>query len=822
MWPRGCAQKPEIQNPCCVSNPWSAEADVKRLFLTLFLFLAVRLLGQVALAQGADVRGIVTDATGAVLPNATVILLDNAAVRMATTVTQNEGVFVFRDLPQGHYTLVVERSGFQRQEVSVSLPMSPGVPLQIQLKAAGPGTTVTVTAETGSFRASDASVATKMEIPIREIPQGIGVVNQSLIQSQQDVRFADAAENVSGVYRDVLAAGSLGNALTIRGLPLGVFSNYYEDGFEFDGMVPSDMTDVDRAEVLKGPSSVLYGRAASGGIVDLITKEPLPVESANLSLQVDRYGAVRPTVDFTGPIGSSQKWLYRVNGEFANTYNFRDDYHDRRYFLAPQLTWKPDQSTSVRVGLQYLHARNTTDYGILALGDRPAPVAISNFYGEPWQYSLLQNRVGTADASRSLGHRWVIRSRFRATLTNWDYLDTSSGSVQPDNQTLTRYSEDAAYPLRFYDWQTDLTGLFKTGRIEHNVLIGFEYGHQQVVQDAIFGDAPPINIYNPVPFSDTLPNQSTLTEYFFNPNSPDYFPIDGTTRLSSNGGYVQDHLALLPQLKALIGFRIEGFTQRYDEVIYDTHTTQGNVAFLPRIGLTYQPIQPVTVYASWSRSFAPTLAAQFTPGGQPFPSEYGQQYEGGVRTSEFQGRLSSTLSVYRIRASNLLITNPGNPLASIQIGTTGSNGIEFETAGRILPGWDLNFAYAFNEARILADAVYPVGNIFQNAPRHGGSLWTVYQLQRGPLNGLSFGGGFMARSYRFVDPSNDVVLPGYGRLDAMAGYVFGPTRKEEKLFKLSANIENVTDRKYFQSANTPSVIFPGSPINVLSRLEVRF
>jgi iron complex outermembrane receptor protein len=170
----------------------------------------------------------------------------------------------------------------------------------------------------------------------------------------------------------------------------------------------------------------------------------------------------------------------------------------------------------------------------------------------------------------------------------------------------------------------------------------------------------------------------------------------------------------------------------------------------------------------------------------------------------------------------LLITNPGNPLASIQIGTAESKGIEFDTSGRILPGWDVTFAYAFSQSNIVEDPVYPIGNVFQNAPRHSGSLWTVYEVQRGRLRGLSVGGGVRALSYRFVDPANSVVLPGYGRLDAMTSYVFGPMRKEEKLFKLSVNLQNLTDRKYFESGNTPNVIFPGSPINVWSRLEVRF
>ena len=794
----------------------------------LVLVLVTGVFGELCIAQAtntaaaakAEITGVVADQQGAVLPDATVLLLSQA-VRLQQTRSGPRGEFTFYSVPAGKYVIEVQRAGFAQSDTKISVDSEPSR-VSIEMRVVGPGQQVNVTAEVDSFRPEESSTATKTNIPLNEIPQGIGVANEALIQSQQDIRFADAAQNISGVNRDVLAAGSVGDALTIRGLPLGVFSNYYRDGFVFDGMVPSDNTNVDRVEVLKGPSSVLYGRAASGGIVNLITKEPLPATHGVFSFQGDRYGSVRPTFDITGPIGSSNNLFYRVNAEFADYSNFRDAFHDRRYFLAPALTWKPEQATTIRLQFEYLHGRNTTDYGIPALGDRPAPVPISNFYGEPWQYSLLQNRTGSVDISHTFARRWTIRSRFRAALTNWDYLDVSTGFIDSDNRTIERFSEDAAYPLRFYDWQTDLTGIFKTGPIEHNVLIGFEYGRQQVVQDATFSDAPPIDLYDPVAFSRTRPDNATLIENFFNPSSPDYFPLNGTTKLFTHGGYIEDQITLLAGLKVLAGARFEGFTQRYDEIVYGTHNRQDNLAALPRIGITYQPIQPLTFYASYSRSFSPTLAAQFTPGGEPFQPERGHQYEAGVRTTGFHGRLSSSLSLYRIRASNLLITNPGNPLASIQIGTAESKGIEFDTSGRILPGWDVTFAYAYNQSNIIEDPVYPVGNVFQNAPRHSGSLWTVYELQRGPLRGLSFGGGFRALTYRFVDPSNSVVLPGYGRLDAMASYAFGHIHNDEKPFKLSVNVQNVTDRKYFESGNTPSVIFPGSPVDVWSRLEVRF
>ncbi|MBV8841577.1 MAG: TonB-dependent receptor [Bryobacterales bacterium] len=771
----------------------------------------------------ATISGQVVDQKGGVLQDTAVILLNDVGVRLLQTRTGQSGDFAFQRLTPGEYVVEAERSGFAHTQQRITLNAAPPeARVTIEMRIAGPGQQVTVTAEVGSFRTEESSTATKMNIPLNEIPQGVGVVNQPLIESQQVIHFGDAAENISGVNRDVLLAGEGGSALTIRGLSLGIFSNYYRDGFAFDGMVPSDMTDVDRVEVLKGPSSVLYGRAAASGIVNLITKEPLPLTHATFSFQADTFGAVRPTFDVTGPIGKSEKLLYRLNAEFADTSTLRDFFHDRRYFLAPALTWKPLASTTIRVLIEYLHGSTTTDLGIPSVGDRPAPVPISRFYGEPWNHSLLQNKLGNVDIAHNLTPRWVIRSRFRATLTNWDYLDVTPGTLMADNRTLSRFSENAAYPLRFYDWQTDLNGIFKTGSIEHNFLVGFEYGRQQVVQDAVYSDAPPIDIYNPVYFSMSRPSAAALAAYFFNPADPDYFPLNGTTKLTTHGGYLQDQIALLPRLKILAGVRFEGFTQRYDEIVYDTLNRQSNVSVLPRIGITYQVMQPLSLYASWSRSFSPTLAAQFGPSGQPFSPEAARQYEAGVRTFSLHGRLASSLAVYQIRAGNLLITNPGNPLASIQTGKVESKGVEFDTSGRILPGWNVTFAYSYNEAFIVSDSTFPTGNVLQNAPRHSGSLWTVYDVQHGRLRGLSFGGGVQARGYRYVDPGDDVILPGYARVDAMASYAFGPSNRELKRYRIAVNIQNLGNRLYYASGNTPIDIFPGSKIAALTQFQVRF
>ena len=181
-----------------------------------------------------SITGRVVDQQGGAIQDATVILLSSGALRLQQTKTDESGSFTFLSIHPASYIVEVQRSGFDRADKNVTITTGQTqAQVSIELKVAGPGQQITVTAELGPFRPDESSTATKTNIPLNEIPQGVGVANQALIQSQQVIRFADAAENISGVNRDVLAAGDVGSALTIRGLSLGVFSNYYRDSFAF-------------------------------------------------------------------------------------------------------------------------------------------------------------------------------------------------------------------------------------------------------------------------------------------------------------------------------------------------------------------------------------------------------------------------------------------------------------------------------------------------------------------------------------------------------------------------------------------------------------
>jgi iron complex outermembrane receptor protein len=169
-----------------------------------------------------------------------------------------------------------------------------------------------------------------------------------------------------------------------------------------------------------------------------------------------------------------------------------------------------------------------------------------------------------------------------------------------------------------------------------------------------------------------------------------------------------------------------------------------------------------------------------------------------------------------------LTADPGNPLNSIQSGVQESKKLELDLNGTVAAGWNLLLNYSYTHATVVSDNTFPVGNVLPDAPRHAANLWSVYEIQRGPLAGLGFGGGVFARGRRVGELTNGYFLPGYARLDATAFYRFGPGKSDSRRFRLSVNIQNLSDRKYYESGRSGTVIFPGSPINVVSALQIGF
>jgi len=279
------------------------------------------------------------------------------------------------------------------------------------------------------------------------------------------------------------------------------------------------------------------------------------------------------------------------------------------------------------------------------------------------------------------------------------------------------------------------------------------------------------------------------------------------------GVYLQDQIDLLDNLKLLVGGRFD--TVENEEVfrVFDFAEDGTDSAFSPRVGLVYQPDDVWALYANYSRSFVPVLGRNAT--NTPFEPTRGTQYEIGAKADFLDGRLSALFSAYTITRSNITTTDTNNPNFSIQVGEQRSQGIDFNVAGEVLPGWNVIASYSLIDAKITEDNRFEEGNRLNNVPNNAASLWTTYTLQSGDLQGLGFGLGAFFVGERSGDLDNTFTLPGYTRVDAAIYY-------EREQFRAGLNFKNLFDTRYFAGSQGRLSVIPGAPLEVQGTISWQF
>ena len=315
---------------------------------------------------------------------------------------------------------------------------------------------------------------------------------------------------------------------------------------------------------------------------------------------------------------------------------------------------------------------------------------------------------------------------------------------------------------------------------------------------------PSINVFNPV-YSN---NPFEINPIFFRDDNVD-----------TVGVYLQDQIELFSNLIVLAGVRfdyVDQFRTVQDLGESREEFEESNSDFTPRFGIVYKPIEPVSLYASYTTSYNPAFGTNRNFDDSAFDPETGRQFEVGVKT-DITEQLSFTFAAFDIRKQNVSTDDPENPLFSLQTGEQASRGIELNLNGEILPGWNIVAAYTYLDAFVSEDNTDIVDNQLPNAPESQFNLWTTYKIQKGNLDGLGFGLGFLYFSDRQVDLENTFTLPGYFRTDAALFY-------EGNNWRAQLNIENLFDIEYFPSTNFDSRlgVNPGEPFTILGTVAVEF
>lgn len=289
------------------------------------------------------------------------------------------------------------------------------------------------------------------------------------------------------------------------------------------------------------------------------------------------------------------------------------------------------------------------------------------------------------------------------------------------------------------------------------------------------------------------------------------FEFDGDQLTEVLGIYVQDQITLADNLKFLLGGRLDIFTQDF-RFLANTDSASGE-AFSPRVGIVYQPIEPISLYASYSHSFTPVTGTAF--GGGAFEPQRGTQYEIGLKAN-INEQLSATLALYDLTLSNVLTADPNNSGFSIQTGEQRSRGIELSIQGEILPGWNIIAGYSYIDAEVTEDNSIPVGNQLAGVPENSFNLWTTYEIQSGDLEGLGAGLGLFFVGERQGNLNNSFQIPEYLRTDAAIFY-------NRNQFRAAVNIRNLFNIDYFDGFNSfGDIVYPGEPLTVQASVSWEF
>ena len=676
---------------------------------------------------------------------------------------------------------------------------------------------VTVNGEQANdYGVDSASSATKTDTPLLEIPQSIQVLTRQQLDDQASDTLQQALRNVAGVAPGGYYASY--DYFRIRGFDASGYT--YLDGLSISkGTVTlnKELFGLQQVEVVKGPTSTLYGAGSLGGLVNLVSKRPRKVDFVDAEFVAGDYGYYQPAVDANAVLSRDGSVYGRLNLLYRDQDSFVDFTNDKRLYLAPALSWDIDRDTRLTLLSSYQKENNRNGFPLPAVGTvLPNPngeIPLSRYTGEPAQPDRIEE--WTANAGYELTHRvdevWSLRQNLRYT---WDRSDWSnvlySLSLSPDLSTLYRIPYDRADRRNTLGVDTSALAQFSTGLVHHRLLIGIDYYYEKSAGAGAYGAAadgsyPALNLFDP--------DYGTVLVA-----APDLGPlyVQNTRQL---GLYIQEQAELGSRLTATVGLR--------GDMAGTEAGGQGQTPnkFTPHLGLTYQLIEGLAAYASYSRSFLPQ-SAQTADGGIVAP-ETGNNWEAGLKGDLYHGRLRFTAALYQLTRQNIASSDPLHPTYSTVSGEQRSRGFELDSTARPIDGWDLTLAYAYTAAEVTADTVAGnIGKPLLNQPRSALSLWSVYTLQRGALRGLGAGlGGNYYSHQAGCDPSADCSLPtgygdsfnfpAYGLVNTALYYTHGPLR-------LQLNVDNLLDQDWYSGSYNALYVQPGAPRTVRGTLAYRF
>jgi len=557
------------------------------------------------------------------------------------------------------------------------------------------------------YRATRTATATKTDTPLRDVPQSIQVVPRELITDRQETSLTGAVETVSSV-RQNSTSGNRAETFLIRG--------FNSPAYAIDGVMLNptgdrpetflDLANVERVEVLKGPASAIYGRGQPGGLINIVTKRPSDTWTGEINNQIGSFSFGRVEGTMSGPVTADKKLTMRVTGAGQTLAGFRFiGTRSDRQFGSLALRYAPLEATEINFSYDHTAQQLPFDRGLIVTADNkvdlPRDRVLAETWSRVWAYKDRLNLRAEHKATDWLNLRAVVRyDEAKVRDTGIDYRD-----LQANGRTLTRRYTNRTEHSRNFDTQLEALLKFDTGWINHHTLVGFEYSDAKMDFLSYRANISAIDIYSPR-YGALRPTPSLNSDYV------------NTIRMTS--GYLQDQITFSPQWKMMAGLRYDSVAQEGVQNVGSGDPDYYGNALTGRVGVVYQPIEPISLYASFSQSFVPQSGIAMN-GGALGP-ERGEQIEVGIKADLIPDQLSLTASLFNINKKNVATSDPNNPNAdySLQTGRQQVRGGEIDVTGNILPGWQIVTSFSYLDARIAEDETLQVGNRLTGVPTVSG------------------------------------------------------------------------------------------------------
>jgi iron complex outermembrane receptor protein len=767
--------------------------------LLLFVFLNA---ASFTRAQTGNLKGSVSTSNGKVAPYVNILIKESAR----GTVSSETGTYTLTGIKPGDYTVVISFTGLKTIEQPVRITSGETTVRDFTLEETARQLQEVIVKAKRGMNDVPAS-AGKISIAPRDLPQSIQVIDKKILDRQQVLRLSDALQNVTGVYL-MGNTGGYQEEIAARGYAFGS-NNTFKNGARFNNGAMPEMSGVEKVEFLKGGSAILFGNVAAGGIMNIVTKKPKFENGGEISFRAGSYDFYKPSLDIYGAFNNNNKAAYRVNTTFEKANSFRDHVSAERFYINPSFLFKLGNKTDLLVEGDYLKDTRTADFGIGAVNYETADVGRGRFLGVDWGYNKAEQTTTTATVTHHLNAAWQIRGMYSFQKYDVDLFGAARPtSIQTDG-TWIRGLQKSSTSENYNIAQVDLNGKFTTGKIAHTLLFGADWDNYSTVA----------NTYNTTSYNNDLSNNNIKGKNIYDTiniyNTGNYkhrfdlpyLPVERitTSPVERYGIYIQDLVAITNNVKLLAGARYSNQYNKMATVDSVLKNTQGTIAssrsgaISPRVGIVYQPVRSISLFASYTNNFS--VNSGWDIYGNPLKPSIINQYEAGVKTDIFRELLSANLTLYRIVNDNFaqtaLVLADGTPNGNKTIkelaGEVTSKGVEIELATRSVNGFIFMAGYSYNDTRYTKSNTYKINDRLRYNPAHTANASVYYAFSgKSLLKGFNIGAGayyvgdrVAGRNTTAANPNYKLIsLPDYFLFDASAGYAMNNFSVRVKLTNL--------------------------------------